>query len=66
MEKVPSLSLLANLKAMVQIASNFNCLEPLGTSRHNGAFRNPSRGCLPDYGHLVERYCVDATQAMPT
>ena len=37
-------------RAMVQIASNFNCLE------------NPSRGCLPDYGGLVENYCVDATQ----
>ncbi|CAJ1337504.1 unnamed protein product, partial [Effrenium voratum] len=37
-------------EAMVQIASNFNCLE------------NPSRGCLPDYGCLVEKYCVDATQ----
>lgn len=37
-------------RAMVQIASNFNCLE------------NPSRGCLPDYGNLVEKYCIDATQ----
>eukprot|EP00913_Durusdinium_trenchii_P019130 g17977.t1 len=37
-------------RAMVQIASNFNCLE------------NPSRGCLPDYGSLVEKYCVDSTQ----
>jgi len=37
-------------RAMLQIASNFNCLE------------NPSRGCLPDYGGLVQNYCVDATQ----
>jgi len=37
-------------RAMVQIASNFNCLE------------NPSRGCVPDYGYLVEKYCIDGTQ----
>ena len=37
-------------RAMVQIASNFNCLE------------NPSRGSLPTYGHLVTKYCIDATQ----
>lgn len=37
-------------RAMVQIASNFNCLE------------NPSRSCEPDYGHLVEGYASDTTQ----
>mmetsp|Transcript_146442 Transcript_146442/g.407965 ORF Transcript_146442/g.407965 Transcript_146442/m.407965 type:complete len:364 (-) Transcript_146442:107-1198(-) len=37
-------------RAMVQIASNFNCLE------------NPSRSCAPDYGFLVEGYATDATQ----
>jgi len=37
-------------RAMVQIASNFNCLE------------NPSRGSLPTYVHLVTKYCIDATQ----
>jgi hypothetical protein len=36
--------------AMVQIASNFNCLEI------------PSRGTAPDYGHLVEGYASDTTQ----
>jgi hypothetical protein len=36
--------------AMVQIASNFNCLEV------------PSRGAHPDYGHLVEGYATDSTQ----
>lgn len=37
-------------QAMVQIASNFNCLEV------------PRRECLPDYGQLVQRYCIDSTQ----
>ena len=36
--------------AMVQVASNFNCLEV------------PSRRLLPDSGVLVEGYAVDATQ----
>ena len=37
-------------RAMVQIASNFNCLEV------------PSRTCAPDYGSLVTNYAIDATQ----
>jgi hypothetical protein len=37
-------------QAMVQIASNFNCLEV------------PSRTCAPDYGGLVTGYATDATQ----
>jgi len=37
-------------RAMVQIASNFNCLEV------------PNRGCPPDYGRLVTGYATDSTQ----
>lgn len=37
-------------KVMVQIASNFHCLE------------NGSPQCPPDMGHLVQGYCRDCTQ----
>lgn len=37
-------------RAMVQVASNFNCLEV------------PSRDCTPDYGGLVTNLATDSTQ----